>query len=203
LPALSDTLVEGRKYGIKLWLGAQNKTQWDDLYGRLASTILAAPHLKIFLRCGEAETARWVSEMIGEEERERPRVGATATVQSGGRDSVNYSTHNERRALVSKEEIMSLANLRGYWKYEGAVVPFRLEPRTPPQVAPPFVPRAKPTPQQCKATLPEAQADAHAPAASAEAAPHRLTLVDHSSEKSARAHVEGRDLSYADIDPNF
>jgi type IV secretory pathway TraG/TraD family ATPase VirD4 len=196
LPALSDALVEGRKYAVKLWLGAQNKTQWEDLYGRLASTILAAPHLKIFLRCGEAETARWVSEMIGEEERERPRVGATATVQSGGRDSVNYSTHTERRALVSKEEVMSLANLTGYWKYERSVVPFRLEPHTPPQVTRPFVPRVPIKPRRQETPSAQGRADSQGSGA---ASPHAHALPSHSAGRVDAA----RDISYSDIDPNF
>jgi hypothetical protein len=116
------------------------------------TTAATRPPLKVFLRCGEAETASWVSKMIGEEERERPRVGATATVRSGGRDSVNYSTHTERRALISKEEVMSLANLTGYWKYGRSVVPFRLEPHTPPQVTRPFVPRVPVKADRPKAT---------------------------------------------------
>lgn len=222
LPALSDTLVEGRKYAVKLWLGAQNKTQWDELYGRLAATVLAAPHLKIFLRCGEAETARWVSEMIGEEERERPRVGATATVQSGGRDSVNYSTHTERRALVSKEEVMSLANLRGYWKYERSVVPFRLVPHAPPAAAPAFVPRGGAGGASADRVAPHAGAAAPRPvlAAPAPAPPgsearelSSAGRVNGGQQGASRAGVhvlrlaEGqqgqRGVSYDDIDPNF
>jgi len=145
LPILSSTLVEARKYGVKMVLGTQNKAQFEEHYGRGAATMLASSHTKIFFRCNEPESARWVSEMIGEEEKERPRIGTTATVQANGRDSINYSTFTERRSVVSKEQIMALPNLHGYWKYGDSVVPFRIEPKDRPKVAPSFIPRpAKP-----------------------------------------------------------
>ncbi len=86
-------------------------------------------------------SARRVAEMIGEEEKERPRIGTTATVQSNGRDSINYSTVTERRFVVSKEQIMALPNLRGYWKYSDSVVRFRIKPVDRPRVALAFMPR--------------------------------------------------------------
>jgi hypothetical protein len=141
LPILKSALVEARKYAVKIVLGTQNKAQFEEHYGRGAATMLASSHTKSFLRCNESDSARWVSEMIGEEERERPRVGTTATVQADGRDSINYSTITDRRLVVSKEQIMALPNLHGYWKYGDAVVPFRIEPQTRPQVARGFIPR--------------------------------------------------------------
>ena len=141
LPILSSTLVEARKYGVKIVLGTQNKAQFEEHYGRGAATMLASSHTKIFFRCNEPESARWVSEIIGEEEKERPRIGTTATVQANGRDSINYSTFTERRSVVSKEQIMALPNLQGYWKYGDSVVPFRIEPIDRPKVAESFIPR--------------------------------------------------------------
>ena len=141
LPILSTALVEGRKEGVKIVLGTQNKAQVEEHYGRGAATMLASSHTKILFRCNEPESARWVSEMIGEEEKERPRIGTTATVQANGRDSINYSTFTERRSVVSKEQIMALPNLHGYWKYGDSVVPFRIEPVDRPKVAQSFIPR--------------------------------------------------------------
>jgi hypothetical protein len=141
LPILKSTLVEARKYGVKVVLGTQNKAQFEEHYGRSAATMLASSHTKILFRCNEPDSARWVSEMIGEEEKERPRVGTTATVQANGRDSINYSTFTERRLVVSKEQIMALPNLHGYWKYADSVVPFRIEPKDRPTVTEPFIPR--------------------------------------------------------------
>jgi Type IV secretion-system coupling protein DNA-binding domain len=126
LPALYETETEGRKYGIKLIQGTQGKTQYEEYYDRLAKAMLAAPKLKLFFRCGESESARWISDTIGEYEVEKPRIATTASVEDRGRDALNYSTMTEQRQAVSKEEIMSLPDLHGYWKYADAVVPFRL-----------------------------------------------------------------------------
>ncbi len=143
LPMLPTFIVESRKYGVKPVFGTQSKHQFKQHYGEEALTMVAAPHLKIYLRCNESQAAQWVADNIGEEERERPRVGATAGVRPQGRDSVNYSTYTERRAVVSKEQIMALPNFNGYWKYADRVVPFRIEPRGWPKVAEDFIPRRK------------------------------------------------------------
>ena len=126
LPALYETETEGRKYGIKLIQGTQGKTQYEEYYDRLSKAMLAAPKLKLFFRCGEAESARWISDTIGEYEVEKPRIATTASVEDRGRDALNYSTTTEHRQAISKEEIMALPDLHGYWKYGDAVVPFRL-----------------------------------------------------------------------------
>jgi hypothetical protein len=126
LPALYEAETEGRKYGVKLIQGTQGKPQYEEYYQTLAKTMLAAPRLKLFYRCGEPESARWISDTIGEVEIERPKIGTTASVEDKGRDSLNYSTVTEHKPVISKEEIMSLADLHGYWKYGDVVVPFRL-----------------------------------------------------------------------------
>jgi hypothetical protein len=126
LPALYETETEGRKYGLKLIQGTQGKTQYEEYYDRLAKAMLAAPKLKLFFRCGESESARWISDTIGEYEVEKPKIGTTASVEDKGRDAINYSTVTEHRQAVSKEEIMSLPDRHGYWKYGDVVVPFRL-----------------------------------------------------------------------------
>jgi hypothetical protein len=126
LSALYEAETEGRKYGLKLIQGTQGKPQYEEYYQTLAKTMLAAPRLKLFYRCGEPESARWISDTIGEVEIERPKIGTTASVEDKGRDSLNYSTVTEHKPVISKEEIMSLADLHGYWKYGDVVVPFRL-----------------------------------------------------------------------------
>ena len=126
LSALYETETEGRKYGLKLIQGTQGKTQYEEYYDRLSKAMLAAPKLKLFYRCGESESARWISDTIGEYEVEKPRIGTTASVDDRGRDALNYSTMTEHRQAISKEEIMALPDLHGYWKYGDAVVPFRL-----------------------------------------------------------------------------
>lgn len=141
LPALYETETEGRKYGLKLIQGTQGKTQYEEYYDRLAKAMLAAPKLKLFFRCGESESARWISDTIGEYEVEKPKIGTTASVEDKGRDAVNYSTVTEHKQAVSKEEIMSLPDLHGYWKYADVVVPFRLPLAPVKIVARGYIPR--------------------------------------------------------------
>jgi hypothetical protein len=142
LPVLETALVEGRKHNIKPIIGTQNRAQIRQHYEDAAPTIIAASHTKIFQRTNEVESARWVSEMIGQKEIERPRVSTTASVQTYGRDSLNYAPGIEQHYVVSTEQIMALENLKGFWKYGDAVVPFRIEPIKRPKRARAFVPRS-------------------------------------------------------------
>src|SRR6185436_8733658 len=68
-------------------------------------------------------------------------ISTTASVQTYGRDSLNYAPGIERSLVISKEQIMALPNLNGYWKYGDAVVPFRIEPIDRPRLAHAFLPR--------------------------------------------------------------
>jgi hypothetical protein len=141
LPTLYKATTEGRKFGLHLIQGTQNKAQYDARYGQDAATILSCPRYSILLRCKEPESAMWLSKLIGEEERERPKTGVTASVSDQGRDSINYASQTERRAVVSREEIAALPDLCGYWKYGDAVVPFRFDFWKPKRIAEGFIPR--------------------------------------------------------------
>jgi type IV secretory pathway TraG/TraD family ATPase VirD4 len=148
LPALETALVEARKYQVKMVVGTQNKAQFEEHYDRNAATMLASSHTKILFRCNEPTSARWVSELIGEREIERPRISTTSSVQTYGRDSMNYANEVDRETVVTKDEIMALENLNGYWKYSDVVVPFRIEPMKLPKRSPAFLPRAsQPVPE--------------------------------------------------------
>jgi hypothetical protein len=94
------------------------------------------------LRSNEPDSARWVSELIGSAEWEKPRTGVTASVGDQGQDSINYMSQVETRPVVSREEIMGLSKLRGYWKYGDTVVPFRMKAVDWEKRAERFIPRA-------------------------------------------------------------
>jgi hypothetical protein len=181
LPALETALVEGRKYKVKIVLGTQNKTQIEQSYERISATMLAASHTKTFDRINESDSARWVSDMIGQQEIERPRVSTTASVQAYGRDSLNYAPGIEQNSVVSKEQIMALPNLHFYWKYGDAVVPFRIEPIKRPKRAAAFVPRQpRPVgePRQLLPAHPPAQANEHEQVDELEIAPQDADPLD-------------------------
>jgi type IV secretion system coupling TraD/TrwB family protein len=142
LPVIEKLLAEGRKHGISVFIGTQNKKQIDERYGRdAASTMLSQSRHKIVMRCNEPESAGWVSMVLDDEEIEKPRTGITASVSDQGRDSITYSSHTERRAVVSRAEITALEDLQGYWKYGDKVVPFRIDFNPGRDVAEGFVPR--------------------------------------------------------------
>ncbi|HZS47597.1 MAG TPA: type IV secretion system DNA-binding domain-containing protein, partial [Blastocatellia bacterium] len=134
LPALEVSLSEGRKFGVKIVLGTQGKSQFEQYYGTAAETMLATPNLKILFRTNEPRAAKWISDLIGEAEKEKERTSTNAAVNDN-RDSIHYSTYIEQRAVVSKEEIMGLRNLCGYWKYGSDVVGFRFPYNLSKQVA--------------------------------------------------------------------
>ena len=141
LPVLETALVEGRKHNIKIdHRHAEPRPNQSSTMTDAAPTIIAASHTKIFQRTNEVESARWVSEMIGQQRDRKPRVSTTASVQTYGRDSLNYAPGIEQHYVVSTEQIMALENLKGYWKYGDAVVPFRIEPMKRPKRAPRLCP---------------------------------------------------------------
>ncbi len=141
LPALPEFMVECRKHGIRYVLGTQSKHQLTPQYGDLARTMLASPVLKVFYRCNEPEAARWISDCIGNEERKRPQISTSLPNDRHGRASTNFTSVIENRAVVSKEEIMNLPNLHAYWKFEDAVVPFRMTYREWYKTHPDFIRR--------------------------------------------------------------
>lgn len=142
LPRMTTFRAEARKYGIASVLGTQNRMQVREHYGEGAEAMLSAPALKIFFRTNEAESARWMSDCIGEEERDVPRVTLSDPINStNGKRSLNFANAVERRSVVSKEEIMNLPNLHGYWRDQDVVVPFKIDPVRWTTVAPAFVPR--------------------------------------------------------------
>jgi len=146
LPSLYTAATEGRKYGLHLFQGTQNKHQYEDHYGKQAPTMLSCPRYTLILRCKEPDSAKWLSTLLGEEEIDRPRTSVTASVSDQGRDSVNYASQIERRVVVSIEQIANLQDLSGYWKYGELVVPFKLDFAPQEVIADGFAPRESLTP---------------------------------------------------------
>jgi hypothetical protein len=74
---------------------------------------------------------------------------------------LNYSTTTEHHQAVSKEEIMSLPDLHGYWKYGDTVVPFRLPLAPVKIVAQGYVPRELPRVEVNLPALQPGSSDGH------------------------------------------
>jgi hypothetical protein len=97
--------------------------------------------VKLFLRVGEPDTARWCSEAIGPREVIRPIESETAGPEDL-RDAISVSYQPKEAALVLTSELQLLPNLHGYLTvagYDVAKVAFPMLPET--ATAPGFLPR--------------------------------------------------------------
>lgn len=139
LMVLEECLTEGRKYNCKFLFGCQDKSQLDERYKLLANTLLSQSSSKIFLRASEVNTAKWISQTIGEVEIER--VSASHTATPAREHSLNYSLQRQIQPLVLGSEITNLASLEGYVKYGEWVVEMKLKPQDYPKIAQGFIAR--------------------------------------------------------------
>jgi hypothetical protein len=144
LQHLEDILTRGRKRGVAVVVGFQAVPQLRTLYGRdTTATLLAAPAVKLFLRTGEPETARWCSDAIGKREVIRPIESETAGPEDL-RDAISVSYQRKEEALVLASEIQQLPALQGYLSvagYDVASVTFPVLPAVPSQAG--FIPRTQ------------------------------------------------------------
>jgi type IV secretory pathway TraG/TraD family ATPase VirD4 len=124
LPQLHTAITESRKARNPVVLGFQGRSQLEELYGRKAEAMLSQPATKIFLRTDEANSAKWISQTIGEVEIERLRESRMEGHFPGNRrDSRNYQLERTTEPLVMASEIQGLSDLRAYLKSGNLVVP--------------------------------------------------------------------------------
>lgn len=124
LPQLHTAITESRKAGNPVVLGFQGRSQLEELYGRKAEAMLSQPATKVFLRTDEANSAKWISQTIGDIEIERLRESRMeGHFSSNRRNSRNYQLERTTESLVMASEIQGLPNLRAYLKSGNFVVP--------------------------------------------------------------------------------
>jgi type IV secretory pathway TraG/TraD family ATPase VirD4 len=124
LPQLHAAITESRKARNPVVLGFQGRSQLEELYGRKAEAMLSQPATKIFLRTDEANSAKWISQTIGEVEIERLRESRMeGHFPSNRRDSRNYQLERTTEPLVMASEVQGLSDLRAYLKSGNMVVP--------------------------------------------------------------------------------
>jgi hypothetical protein len=122
LPQLHTAITESRKVGNPVVLGFQGRSQLEELYGRKAEAMLSQPATKIFLRTDEANSAKWISQTIGEVEIERLRESRMEGHFPKHRHSRNYQLERTTEPLVMASEIQGLPDLHGYLKSGNLVV---------------------------------------------------------------------------------
>lgn len=122
LPKLHDAITRNRKSNHPIILGFQGRSQVQKHYGLDAVVMLASPGCKFFLRTSEAESAKWISETIGEVEIEQMRETRTSEQSPRYRQSRSGQWERRIELLVLPSEIMGLEDRRGYLKFGNAVV---------------------------------------------------------------------------------
>ncbi len=145
LPQLHTAITESRKVRNPVVLGFQGRSQLEELYGRKAEAMLSQPATKIFLRTDEANSAKWISQTIGEVEIERLRESRTeGHFPRKGRNTRNYQLDRQTEPLVMPSEIAGLPDLHGYLKSGNLVVPLSFPYIELPQKQPSFLARENP-----------------------------------------------------------
>jgi hypothetical protein len=162
-PQIEKLITRGRKRGLALVIGFQNVSQLRSIYGLDgAITLTSSPTTKVILRCDEAETAKWASELLGSREVERMTMTQLAGL-STYREGVNLQPHRRTEHIVTAAEIQLLKPFNGYLCVAGSDrTTIRIPERHLEKRQPAFLPRTNmmvplPTPQQGAPPLPSYQ----------------------------------------------
>lgn len=144
---LKDSQVKARKFGGSICIGIQTVAQLRPLYGDLNSTIIGNSATRIVLRPQDAETAEYMSRMLGKVEVRRRNFhesyGQTRQ-QNGSSSSSSASTSwsNETRDAFLPADLQNLQNLEGILQRAAApLVVFKQRYVEPQKNEPAFVPR--------------------------------------------------------------
>jgi type IV secretory pathway TraG/TraD family ATPase VirD4 len=122
LPKLHDAITRNRKTNNPIVLGFQGRSQLRKHYGIDAEVMFSQPGTKIFLRTSEPESAKWISDTIGEVEIEQVRESRTSEHAPHYRQSRSGQLERRIEPLVLPSQIMGLEDRRGYLKFGNAVV---------------------------------------------------------------------------------
>jgi type IV secretory pathway TraG/TraD family ATPase VirD4 len=138
LPKLHDAVTRNRKTNNPIVLGFQGRSQLQKHYGLDAEVMFSQPGTKIFLRTSEPDSAKWISETIGEVEIEQVRESRTREQSPRYRHSRSDQLERRIEPLVLPSQIMGLEDRRGYVKFGNAVVqlsfPYMGVPKTQPAI---------------------------------------------------------------------
>jgi type IV secretory pathway TraG/TraD family ATPase VirD4 len=113
-PQIEKLVTRGRKRGLAVVMGLQNVSQLRSIYGTDgAITLTSSPTTKVILRCDEAETAKWASDLLGSREIERLNMTQLAGL-STMREGINLQPQRTNEHIVTPAEIQLLQPLQGY-----------------------------------------------------------------------------------------
>ncbi|EKT4488952.1 type IV secretion system DNA-binding domain-containing protein [Shewanella algae] len=127
IPALSMLMAEGRGFGAAVVLGIQEINQLEEEFGKSTSnTILGLCSTQLHFRLNNADTAEWVSKVLGEAEREEVDEDLNYSADDI-RDGVRVSSKRQNRKVVLPSEIMDLPDLSCFAKIWGVESKARID----------------------------------------------------------------------------
>lgn len=147
--SLTESLAEGRKFGLVCLAGLQSISQLREVYGQEGSkSLLSCFQNVVTLRVTDTDTSEYMSEKLGEGEFEEEKISKS---ESDGKDSKTTSIHREKKRIVMPAEIKNLPNLHGFLDIAGPIPvcpivvpvvqleavtePFIQKPKTPPSAS--------------------------------------------------------------------
>ena len=117
----------------------------ETIYGQMTEAMLSQPWTKIFLKTSEPRAAKWISDAIGEQDREWLRESRTTPQgwagQRAGRETKTFMVDKRTVPLILASEISGLPALHGYLKNGNDVVRMSFPYIELPKEQPGFVPR--------------------------------------------------------------
>ncbi len=120
--AIFELIKLGRSKGACFFLGIQEKSQLDHLYGEhMANSIINHCNNHIIFRCNDNYTAQYASNLLGEAEQEGMESSYSAGYKEF-RDRESYHRSQRLDRLVLPSQIQTLPDLQFYLKLHGLPV---------------------------------------------------------------------------------
>jgi len=144
LPSIKDLLALGRSKGCSFWIGIQEKSQIDAVYGRdLANTIINQCNNYLIFRMNDSDSAEYFSRLFGEQEIE----SMESSFSSGSRDYRDSESYRKLRTtdkLLLPSQIQTIPNLTFYVKLSGLpLTKSSIQYRNYPDKVPAFIPNLR------------------------------------------------------------
>ena len=139
-------LAEIRKTGGCIAVGVQNIPQLQAQYGYAETKSLTSLfNTKVIFRNGDPESAKHISQMLGEQEIKEVVEGISFGEHSM-RDGVSLNEQKHLKAVVTPHDIMSLNDLEAYLKLPGnlPITKIKFEVPNAKAISPAFAPIPKP-----------------------------------------------------------
>jgi hypothetical protein len=127
LPQLPSAVAKQRASGTTLVLGFHDHAQVKKNYGASAPSIMQA-FTNVVLRCGDPDEAKYVAEVLGQEEIERIGVNEPAHMVGRHNRSTSYSTNGSMwTPVIHWANIHKLPRFSGFVVQQGKVVRLQVQ----------------------------------------------------------------------------